>query len=191
MPDYFTIVHDPGNASGTLGRLHAAVKPHGSERSLAVQVFKSGNENQTITTDAVTGYGRSPNRLLKAGDGAALVHIDTPVEAGLVLVTRANGHRSMLEVPEVSRAQGKKFLVPRGGGSVFLLVGNPTSTDATVIARAQNDQVVAQVPPLQVRRIDVPWLHSAVEVDSTANVIVHGGLGNHLDITTLTPLPTA
>lgn len=191
MADYFTIVHDPGNVTGTLGRLHAAVQTSGVERSLDVHVFKTGNANQQITTDAITGYGRSPNRLLQAGDGATLVHVDSPVEAGLVLVTHANGHRSIMSVPEVSAAQGKFFLVPRGGGSVFLLLGNPTSTNATVTARSQNDHIVAQVPPLQVRRVDIPWLHAAVEVRSDVNVILVGGLGAHLDLTNIMPIPTS
>lgn len=188
MPDYYTMVHDPGNASGTLGRLHAAVKPSGVERLLKVSVFKSGNANQQITTDAITGYGRSPNRLLEAGSGGTLVHIDSPVEAGLVLVTRANGKRSVLSIPEASVAQGNKFLVPRGGGNVFLLIGNPTSADATVTVSSQNDQEVALVPSLQVRRLEVPWLHASVDVASDQNIILFGGLGTSLDLTTIMPI---
>ena len=188
MPSYFTIVHDTGNTTDALGRLHAAVKPSGAECVLTVRVFKSGSADQQITTDPITGYGRSPERLIEAGSGATLVHVDSPVEAGLVLVTSAKGRRSILSVPEASVAQGKKFIVPRGGGQVFLLVGNPTSSTATVTTRSQNDQISIEVPPHEVGRVNIPWLHASVEVSSDQDVIVFGGLGQFVELTTIMPI---
>jgi hypothetical protein len=158
--------------------------------TIGVEVFDTAPPRSVVVppTDA-NGFTRSP-RLLAPGRPASLVKVDAPLEAGVVLVQA--GGLIATALPPASKSTGLNFLLPRGGGSVFVLVGNPDLTSA-IEARVHLGGLAA-VPTAgivgagAVRRFDVPTADAnyLIQADAPVLVLAAGGVG--VPATLLTPL---
>jgi len=197
---HFGIISDLRAGRAYEGIVHASVDGAFDVAALTITLYRRGispSPTFTVTTNG-NGYGKS-DPLLPPGDGPTLFQVDAATASG-ILLEQGEEHgqsckRLVIAVPEQSRNVGTVFFLPRIGPNQVLLVGNPSTTDATVrIFHRSLSSIPTErnVPAKTVETFDLATADSTapmhVAVTSNLGVIVQLVPGNGHNATLVLPV---